>query len=404
MKPDTFILARTDARDVHGLDEAFRRADRYLAAGADGIFIESPHDVGELELIGKKFDVPQMANMLEGGRTPILTPAQLAELGFEIAIYGISLLMHSVHTMQGVLAKLARGDLSFIGQGVGFEEYKTIVGFDDSPLATSTNPQLTSVHQPIEEMGREVARLLVEAVEGTDRVIRRVILATDLVKRASSAGPGAHAAFYETRGLERNTGAAQCSGSVTSARAGRDRDGRERTRPGEQHAVDETLRPEPMEARGRPSRRPTKPPPRFGHRRQSRVCQVEKPSRCHPLGILDDARGRARRAAAQRRPHGPPPPRPWPCSQSREIGNRPAPLPAGRIPPSPRARASRAASRSLSTHPHPLARQLTEPGASRDAGGEPSRIGQPMPISGVKAEEAKDAEVDPRRCACSRRR
>jgi 2-methylisocitrate lyase-like PEP mutase family enzyme len=131
MKPDTFILARTDARDVHGLDEAFRRADRYLKAGADGIFIESPHDVGELELIGKKFDVPQMANMLEGGRTPILTPGELAEMGFEIAIYGISLLMHSVHTMQGVLAKLARGDVSFIGKGVGFEEYKTIVGFDD---------------------------------------------------------------------------------------------------------------------------------------------------------------------------------------------------------------------------------------------------------------------------------
>jgi DNA-binding LacI/PurR family transcriptional regulator len=63
-----------------------------------------------------------------------------------------------------------------------------IVGYDDSTVATSTNPQLTSVHQPIEEMGREVARLLVEAVEGTDRVIRRVILATDLVKRASSAG------------------------------------------------------------------------------------------------------------------------------------------------------------------------------------------------------------------------
>src|SRR4051812_11459934 len=71
-KKETFILARTDARDVHGLDEAFRRADQYLAAGADGIFIESPHDVKELELIGRKFDVPQMANMLEGGRTPIL--------------------------------------------------------------------------------------------------------------------------------------------------------------------------------------------------------------------------------------------------------------------------------------------------------------------------------------------
>jgi 2-methylisocitrate lyase-like PEP mutase family enzyme len=130
-KPDTFILARTDARDVLGLDEAFRRAERYLRAGADGIFIESPHDVAELALIGRKFDVPQMANMLEGGRTPILTPAELAEMGFEIAIYGISLLMHSVRTMQDVLGKLAHGDVSFIGKGVGFEEYKSIVGFDD---------------------------------------------------------------------------------------------------------------------------------------------------------------------------------------------------------------------------------------------------------------------------------
>jgi DNA-binding LacI/PurR family transcriptional regulator len=63
-----------------------------------------------------------------------------------------------------------------------------IVGYDDSPVATSTQPHLSSVRQPIEEMGREVARLLIEAVEGTDPVQRRVILATELVKRASSAG------------------------------------------------------------------------------------------------------------------------------------------------------------------------------------------------------------------------
>jgi len=130
MNPDTFILARTDARDVHGLDEAYRRAEAYLAAGADGLFIESPHDVAELEQIARKFDVPQMANMLEGGRTPILTPKELSDMGFRIAIYGISLLMHAVKTMQDVLAKLKRGDTSFIGHGVGFEEYKTIVGFD----------------------------------------------------------------------------------------------------------------------------------------------------------------------------------------------------------------------------------------------------------------------------------
>jgi DNA-binding LacI/PurR family transcriptional regulator len=63
-----------------------------------------------------------------------------------------------------------------------------VVGFDDSPVATSTTPQLTSVRQPIEAMGREVARLLVDAVEAADLVPRRVILATELVRRASSAG------------------------------------------------------------------------------------------------------------------------------------------------------------------------------------------------------------------------
>lgn len=63
-----------------------------------------------------------------------------------------------------------------------------VVGFDDSPVAMSTSPQLSSVRQPIEEMGHEMARLLVDAVEASDPVPRRVILATELVRRASSAG------------------------------------------------------------------------------------------------------------------------------------------------------------------------------------------------------------------------
>jgi len=130
-KRDTFIVARTDARDVLGMDEALRRADQYLAAGADGIFIESPHDITELQFIGRKFDVPQMANMLEGGRTPILKPSELAEMGFEIVVYGISLLMHAIRTMQDVLGQLAKDDISFVGHGAGFEEYKSIIGLDD---------------------------------------------------------------------------------------------------------------------------------------------------------------------------------------------------------------------------------------------------------------------------------
>jgi 2-methylisocitrate lyase-like PEP mutase family enzyme len=130
MNPETFILARTDARDVTGLDDAFRRAERYLAAGADGLFIESPHNIDELTLIGRTFDVPQMANMLEGGGTPVLKPSELIELGFGMGVYGISLLLHSVRTMQGILSKLKAEDLSFIGKGAGFDEFKSIVGFE----------------------------------------------------------------------------------------------------------------------------------------------------------------------------------------------------------------------------------------------------------------------------------
>src|SRR5581483_9235375 len=79
---ETWILARTDARQMYGLDEAMRRAERYIRAGADGIFIEAPRSVEELERIGKAFDVPQICNPLMGGHTPILTMEELGQLGF----------------------------------------------------------------------------------------------------------------------------------------------------------------------------------------------------------------------------------------------------------------------------------------------------------------------------------
>ena len=131
VNPDTFIIARTDAREVYGLDEALRRGERYERAGADALFIEAPTSVDEMARIGRTtFGVPLLANMLEGGRTPILPPTALEELGFRIVIYGISPLMHAVRAMQDVLSSLSRGDTSFAGNGVGFEEYKSIVGFD----------------------------------------------------------------------------------------------------------------------------------------------------------------------------------------------------------------------------------------------------------------------------------
>ena len=85
--PDFLIVARTDARTNHGLDEALRRGEAYAKAGADILFIESPESEEEMARIGRHFDVPLLANMADGGRTPILSRERLEELGYRIAIF-----------------------------------------------------------------------------------------------------------------------------------------------------------------------------------------------------------------------------------------------------------------------------------------------------------------------------
>jgi 2-methylisocitrate lyase-like PEP mutase family enzyme len=124
-----FIVARTDARDVEGLDAALRRGERYLRAGADGLFIESPRSVDELTMIGRAFDAPLLANMLEGGATPILSNRVLHELGFAMVIHGITLLMRAVRTMRETLFDLREDNLDPARAGISFEDYKTLVGF-----------------------------------------------------------------------------------------------------------------------------------------------------------------------------------------------------------------------------------------------------------------------------------
>ena len=131
MNQDTFIIARTDAREVYGMDEALRRGERYARAGADGLFIEAPMNIEEMALIGKTFDVPQLANMLEGGRTPILKPMELEQLGFRMVIYGISLLMRITRVMQEALRDIHSGELKQMGSGVSFDQYKKVIGLPD---------------------------------------------------------------------------------------------------------------------------------------------------------------------------------------------------------------------------------------------------------------------------------
>jgi 2-methylisocitrate lyase-like PEP mutase family enzyme len=83
----TLIVARTDARTAHGLDEALRRAKAYEAAGADIIFVESPESEAELEKIGKEVEKPLLANMVEFGKTPRVEVDRLKRWGFDVAIY-----------------------------------------------------------------------------------------------------------------------------------------------------------------------------------------------------------------------------------------------------------------------------------------------------------------------------
>lgn len=130
MSPDTFLWARTDSRGPLGLDEALRRAERYLRAGADGLFVEAPRTLEELERVGRAFDVTQAANPLEGGVTPILPPQALHDLGFKVVIYGINLLLHATRTMQRVLDDIRTGTFAMQGKGASFKEYLDAVGFD----------------------------------------------------------------------------------------------------------------------------------------------------------------------------------------------------------------------------------------------------------------------------------
>jgi len=105
--PDLVIIARTDARSDHGLDAALERAARYAEAGADVIFVESPENEQELAAIAAAVKAPVLANMVEGGRTPILPASRLAQLGFAMAIYPNALTRCFAHAGLEMLRGLA---------------------------------------------------------------------------------------------------------------------------------------------------------------------------------------------------------------------------------------------------------------------------------------------------------
>lgn len=124
---DILIMARTDARACVSLEEAIERCRAFRALGADITFMEAPLDEGEMREYCRSVEGPKMANLIEGGKTPLLSPQALQDIGYGIAVFPLSLLNVSIAAMRAALVPLARGERP--PQSMDFEALKAAVGF-----------------------------------------------------------------------------------------------------------------------------------------------------------------------------------------------------------------------------------------------------------------------------------
>ena len=117
------IVARTDARATEGLDKAIERVLYYKKVGADVIFVEAPKTIQEMKKIGSAIDAPLVANMIEGGATPISSETKLHEMGFKIILYPLSVLFSNTYATLQILRELKRS-------GTTRKLNKKLVNFD----------------------------------------------------------------------------------------------------------------------------------------------------------------------------------------------------------------------------------------------------------------------------------
>ncbi|TDK48694.1 isocitrate lyase/PEP mutase family protein [Antarcticimicrobium luteum] len=126
---DILILARTDARHEHGLDEAIARAREFRRLGADILFVEAPRDEGEMRRVCSELEGPKMANIVEGGLTPALAPKELEAMGFKIAAYPLTVMAAAMKAMVAALDAFKTGTPP-AELLMPFDEMKTRIGFD----------------------------------------------------------------------------------------------------------------------------------------------------------------------------------------------------------------------------------------------------------------------------------
>jgi 2-methylisocitrate lyase-like PEP mutase family enzyme len=125
---DILIMARTDSRAVHGLDEAITRANEFVRLGVDITFVEAPESIAEMREYCSSVPGPKMANMVEHGKTPVLSPGELEEIGYRIVVFPLSLLSASIRAMHEALQSLSQGRAP--ANILDFEELKERVGFN----------------------------------------------------------------------------------------------------------------------------------------------------------------------------------------------------------------------------------------------------------------------------------
>lgn len=127
---DVLIMARTDARAMHGLDEALWRAAAFRDAGADILFVEAPQSEAEMARVTREVPGTHLANMVEGGKTPIPSVDRLSDLGFKLAIFPLTLMSAAMRTMKDCLADFKAGRHP-AARVQPFEDVRRDVGFED---------------------------------------------------------------------------------------------------------------------------------------------------------------------------------------------------------------------------------------------------------------------------------
>ncbi len=126
---DFIIVARTDARATEGLDNAIERGLQNKKTGADVVFIEAPKSIDEMKKIGKSINAPLVANMIEGGATPLSSADALYKMGFKIILYPLSVLFANTFATMNILKELKKSGTTskFKQKVVGFDQFNDLV-------------------------------------------------------------------------------------------------------------------------------------------------------------------------------------------------------------------------------------------------------------------------------------